>query len=187
MQYKKIYIRNTIFIHTWYIFSNPKFWNEIPQICKNKKICDMHIHLEPTHEHLTTTQFLVASPAFCRYSIYFLHCAPPIPITIISTNTNTTKNKTKDFLPTPIFWRIWQNIHQTIDPTRARAISSEQQKNPAHSHGILILHIETSSMAPPNVVGYCVLHPSGWPKPGALKSRPTHHVSPTFHATPTAP
>ena len=53
----------------------------------------MHIHLEPTHEHLTTIQFLVASPAFCRYSIYFLHCAPPIPTTIISTNTNTKKIK----------------------------------------------------------------------------------------------
>ena len=151
----------------------------------------MHIHLEPTHKHLTTIQFLVASPAFCRYSIYFLHCAPPIPTTIISTNTNTTKNKTlvapplvkptirnlvhrpqntpSAFPPdnadasTPhsFFDGYDKTIHRTIDPTRARAISSEQQKNPAHSHGILILHTETSSMVPPNVVGYCVLHPLG--------------------------
>ena len=78
-------------------------------------------------------------------------------------------------------------ITPILRPHQHARHSSEQQKNPAHSHGILILHIETSSMVPPNVVGYCVLHPSGWPKPGALKSRPTHHVSPTFHATPTAP
>ena len=159
MQYEKIYIHNTIFIHTWYIFSNPKFWNEIPQLCKYKKICDVHIHLEPTHEHLTTIQFLVASPAFCRYSIYFLHCAPPIPTTIISTNTNTKKIKhwlhhhwsnqlyapsppescppatdapqiTPILRPHPFFDVYDKNIRWTIDPTRARAISSEQQKIP---------------------------------------------------------
>ena len=55
-----------------------------------------YIKTTKNHAHLhwisiSTEKTLVAPPAFCPYSIYFLHCAPPIPATIISTNTNTKK------------------------------------------------------------------------------------------------
>ena len=48
----------------------------------------------PSHEHLTTTQFLVASPAFCRYSIYFFALRPTHPHHHHQHKYQRNKNKT---------------------------------------------------------------------------------------------